>query len=227
MGVYLPIVVALAGDSSRTTRKEFTNIPGTDDLRGMECGLSRRTHVRAPNLRKQLAAMSQSEIVDLVMQLCKLARDNEAFVRQHLGDATGVDQALERAKATVRKQLWPDRGLPKLKLNEAKKAISQFQKISRHPSATLELMLYYVELGVKCTREYGDMYGEFYSSMITMFQEVLGRLLESGDPAVVSKLKSRVEACATGSSGIGWGFGDEMTSLYSQWAADLGETDEV
>lgn len=183
--------------------------------------------MKTPNLRKQLAAMSQAEIVNLVMQLCTLNRDNEAFVKQHLGDDTGMDQALERAKAMVRKQLWPDRGLPKLKLNEAKKAISQFQKISRQPSATIDLMLCYVESGVKCTRQYGDMYGEFYSSMITMFQEVLGRLLELGDPAVISTMKSRVEACAAGSRGIGWGFGDEMTSLYSRWAAELGETDEV
>lgn len=182
--------------------------------------------MRTSTLKKQLVAKSQSEMVDLVMQLCKLDRNNEAFVKQHLGDHTGVDEALDRSKAALRKQLWPDRGLPKLKLGEAKKAINQFQKISRHPYLTLDLMLYYVELGVRCTREYGEMYSEFYSSMITMFQAVLGRLLELDAPEVISKLKPRVEACVTGSSGIGWGFGDEMRSLYTQWAIDLGETDE-
>lgn len=182
--------------------------------------------MRTSNLKKQLVAMSQSDMVELVMQLCKLDRNNEVFVKQHVGDQTGVDEALERAKAALRKELWPDRGLPKLKLGEAKKAINQFQKISRHPYSTLDLMLYYVELGVKCTREYGDMYGEFYSSMISMFEEVLGRLLELDDSEVITKLKPRVEACVIGSSGIGWGFGDDMRSLYTQWALDLGETDE-
>lgn len=167
--------------------------------------------------------MSQSEMIDLVLQLCKLDRNNEAFVKQQLGDHTGIDQALERAKATLRKQLWPDRGLPKLKLSEAKKAVSQFQKISRHPYATLDLKLYYVELGVRCTLEYGDMHGEFYSSMIAMFEEVLAQSLELGDPEAINQLKPRLEACVTGSSGTGWGFGDEMESLYAQWAAEREE----
>jgi hypothetical protein len=43
------------------------------------------------------------------------------------------------------------------KISKAKKGVSEFRKLCRDEKLNIELMLYYVEMGVACTNTYGDI----------------------------------------------------------------------
>jgi hypothetical protein len=56
---------------------------------------------------------------------------------------------------------------------------------------TLDLMIYYVELGVDFTKTYGDIYESFYSSMASMYGNVLKKI--NGNDGLLRLYKSRLE----------------------------------
>jgi hypothetical protein len=61
-----------------------------------------------------------------------------------------------------------------MRLSEAKNAISKFNKLSSDDLKTLDLMLYYVEIGTEFTNTYGDIDEKFYNSMVSMYRKVVG-----------------------------------------------------
>ncbi|MFZ3590571.1 DUF6155 family protein [Bacillus sp. DJP31] len=67
----------------------------------------------------------------------------------------------------------PEKGHGKVRLNEAKKAISDFKKLTNDELRTADLMLYYVEKGVEFTNNYGDIDQSFYSSIESMYERVI------------------------------------------------------
>lgn len=82
-------------------------------------------------------------------------------------------ELFKQAKKKVKNESFLDKGDGRLCLNEAKKAITDFKKLTGDEFKTAELMLYYVELGVEYTNSFGDIYESFYSSMETMYEKVL------------------------------------------------------
>ena len=67
---------------------------------------------------------------------------------------------------------YPGRGY-NCKLKDGKQAISDFKKFGPSADLLADLMLFYVETGVKFTNEYGDIDEGFYSSMETTYVAAL------------------------------------------------------
>ena len=58
-------------------------------------------------------------------------------------------------------------------MSVAKKAISDFKKLSDSPLNNADIMLHYVENGVQFTDAYGDIDERFYTSMENMFDDAV------------------------------------------------------
>ena len=69
-------------------------------------------------------------------------------------------------------QFFPARGIGKLKLGEARKAIRDYRKATGDLSGTAELLMTYVENGTRFTREFGDIDERFYSSVESALDEL-------------------------------------------------------
>ena len=167
-------------------------------------------------LRKTLSELEKPELIDLLQQLYKLNADNKVFLMTRLYEPGEVDfDALaEPYRKVIRQEFNPARGFPDMKLSVARKALNDFKKTTNTPMAVVDLLLFYVEQGVVCTNNYGDIDEAFYNSHISAYAEAAKRVREANDPELTEHFRPRAQKIVRATSGIGWGFHDELSEIY-------------
>jgi len=75
-------------------------------------------------------------------------------------------------------------------------------------------MLYYVEMGVEFTNTYGGINESFYNSVEGMYQSVVDSINKPKNSEIFSALRKRLKAVVDDTSGIGWGFHDNLSIMY-------------
>ena len=125
-----------------------------------------------------------------------------------------LDEIAQKYKAVLEKQFYPSKGFPKLRYSVARKAISDFKKVCSNPFAIVDMQLTYVEYGVECTLQYGDIDENFYDSMGSMFKTCLENMKENG---LLDSFQERCRLIREKTRDMGWGFGDEIRSLYEEY----------
>nr|WP_231507824.1 hypothetical protein [Bacillus sp. UNC41MFS5] len=120
-------------------------------------------------------------------------------------------------------EFFPEREFGKLQLAEAKNEITAFKKATNDEKRTVDLMLFYVEMGVKFTNSYGDINEGFYSSLVRMFDQVAMECDQ--DEELYKAFSSRLHRIISNVDRIGWGFQEAiMESYYSiNWVHDEDE----
>jgi hypothetical protein len=111
--------------------------------------------------------------------------------------------------------------LGKLKLGEARKAIRDFRKATGNLPGTVELLMTYVENGVKFTHEFGDIDERFYNSVESVLEE-LAVLLRGEAQGMYSQFRHRLVRVVQMTDGIGWGFHDFVGDVVGQLEEELG-----
>jgi hypothetical protein len=76
----------------------------------------------------------------------------------------------------------------------------------------IDLMLFYVEQGVKFTNAYGDINEGFYNSMEGMYEKTIELILKYEQKSI---FEDRCEKIVDDASGIGWGFSDVLLDMYN------------
>src|SRR5690625_7650460 len=88
-----------------------------------------------------------------------------------------------------------------MRLAKAKKAISDFKKLTDDSGKVLDLMLFYVENGTEFTLTYGDIDERFYGSMESMYEKVV--VACEKDEKLFNKFKDQLYTIVLETSGIG------------------------
>jgi hypothetical protein len=109
-----------------------------------------------------------------------------------------------------------------MRLGEAKNAILNFKKLSSDDHKTLDLMLYYVELGTQFTNTYGDIDAKFYDSMVSMYNKVVNEC--NKNEKFYNIFKDRLYSIVLETEGIGWGYNYSICDIY--YSLDWLEVDE-
>ena len=78
-------------------------------------------------------------------------------------------------------------------------------------------MLYYVEIGVKYTVEYGDINEAFYNSMDSMYSGAVKYIDQHG---MQEQFEERCRKIVEDTSDIGWGFHDGLGDIYASYFED-------
>ena len=112
-------------------------------------------------LKPHLARLEQAALVSLLRGLHDLNADNRTFLAARFL-ATTPSQVAAPYRRIVRQVFNPSRGASSLQLDAATKALNDFQKLCADPAAVIDFMLFYVEQGVICTNNYGDIDAPFY-----------------------------------------------------------------
>ncbi|GAK50427.1 hypothetical protein U14_01658 [Candidatus Moduliflexus flocculans] len=120
-------------------------------------------------------------------------------------------ELLKKYKAVIRKEFFPERGFGRANRSVARKAITDYKKVSGDPTGLADLMLYFVEMGVKFTNEYGDIDEPFYNSMESMFHKALQHLVKFG---LKDDFEDRCRRIVYDSAHTGWGFHDTLSDLF-------------
>lgn len=120
-------------------------------------------------------------------------------------------------KEIIEKEFFPAKGDGKARLSVAKKSISDFRKLSNNNLLIADLMIFYVEIGVRYTNEFGDIDENFYSSMENMFEQALKFILSNN---FSNHFQDRCLEIVEDTVNIGWGFHDQLSELYASYIAN-------
>jgi len=162
-------------------------------------------------MNPELKKLEKEELFKLLVELASLNKDNASFLQLKLQNKP--EEAITHYKKKIKDALWQE----KTNLREARKALIDFKKISTNPEHLLELMVFYVENGEKIDNEYGDMYEAFYSSMETMFDQIIKTL--NSNPNLIPKFKWRLDTIIERSC-EGWGHKDTLEDIYEELKHD-------
>ena len=169
--------------------------------------------VNVRSLKQYLKQRSKDELIGEIADLfakfepvreyyqVKLNRDDDQYLR-------------EKYREIIKHEFFPDRGFGKLRLSVAKKAISDYKKVSESKEGLADLMLYYVEMGVAFTEAYGDIDEPFYNSVEGMYERVVEFVFQHG---LQDQFQARCRQIVDETRGMGWGFHDGLSQTYGQY----------
>jgi len=168
-------------------------------------------NITISQLKKALSEKTEKELIEEIINLFKkFPQVKEYFTLAF--SAEGEEHVLEKYKEIITNEFFPKRGYGKARLSVAKKAISDFKKISGKPPFIIDIMLHYVDQGVNFTGQYGDIDEPFYNSMEKMFEDAL-KLAEKNN--LLPFFQENCEEIINGAC-EGWGFQDGLTDTYHE-----------
>src|SRR5947199_7247850 len=128
--------------------------------------------------RAALLKYRTSELVQLIGELYRLSRENRRFLSARLGDGS---QQMDAYRQLVADAMFPDplRKGAQVRIADAKKAISQYERATGDGAGTLDLMLTFVEQGTAFAADVGYGDDAFFSSLEDMLSRTLERFRKS------------------------------------------------
>ena len=166
------------------------------------------------DIKQELRKLDKEKVISLVSELYKNNQSVKEYVDFYINPKE--NELFDKYRNKVFEAFYPKRGYD-FKLKEGKKAISEFKKLRPSSLLIADLMLFYVETGVKFTNEFGDISESFYSSLETTYGAAL-KLMEKENLLV--ELKDRAEEIVNDTCNIGWGFHDYLGQVYSSFYED-------
>jgi len=164
------------------------------------------------NLKNESKEDLEKQIVELFKK-SKFAKDY--YTLKYDGDAD--PSVLVEHKNIIENEFFPKRGFGKARLSVAKKSITEFKKLSGNKIHLAELMVFYVEMGVKFTNSYGDIDEAFYLSMEGMYEQAVQFIVNE---KIESSFIDRCYDIVNDTNGIGWGFHDQLRVTYDEYLGD-------
>ena len=160
------------------------------------------------DIKKELKRLDKDKLIDLVADLYK--KNNS--VKEYFDFYVNPDEKelFNKYRDKVFESFYPKRGYD-YKLKEGKQAISDFKKLGPSSDLIADLMLFYVETGVKFTNEFGDIDETFYSSMETTYVAAL-KLMKKEN--LLDKFADRARKIVSDTRDIGWGFHDYLCQVH-------------
>jgi Family of unknown function (DUF6155) len=161
-------------------------------------------------LKKYLENCSKQELTNDILELFKKYDSIKEYYQLKISPQSETE-IIAKYKKAIEDKFFPARGFGKAQLSIAKKAISEYQKVSNSPANIIDIMLFYVEQGVKFTNAYGDIDEPFYNSMESMYEKTIELIVKCQMQDV---FRSRCRRIVENTSDIGWGFHDTLGDLY-------------
>ena len=161
-----------------------------------------------------LKEKSREELLELLIESYKTIPLLKEYISVKYGSQDNIEKIHGAYKNKIYNVFFPNNMKTQFKISDAKKAINEFKKLSSNEKLTLELMLYYVEMGIKFTKTYGDINEAFYKSIASMYEAVVSAINKQDDSEIYKDFKGRLKAVVVNTKGMGWGFHDELSYLY-------------
>ncbi|MFM1655827.1 DUF6155 family protein [Brevibacillus sp. B_LB10_24] len=167
-------------------------------------------------LNKHLKQLGNDQLIELVKACYSASKEMEKFLSVKILGDEAVESLFHEYRKKIENEFFPERGHGKLRLQEAKHAISEFQRLTGSVKYSLELKLIYVEMGVSFTLNYGDIDERFYYSMASMYADIIGIVNDDETAELFDEYEERIEEIISKTEGIGWGFHENLADLHAQ-----------
>ena len=173
------------------------------------------------DIKIELKKLDKNKLIDLIADLYKKNKSVKEFFDFYVNPKER--ELFDKYRDKVFEAFYPKRGY-NFKLKDGKQAISNFKKLGPSCDLIADLLLFYVETGVKFTNDFGDIDESFYSSMETTYVAALTLVKKEN---LLDKFADRAGKVVSDTSGIGWGFHDYLGDVHSDFYAHYSDdTDE-
>jgi len=166
------------------------------------------------DIKKELKKLDKDKLIDLVADLYKKNKSVKEFFDFYVNP--DERELFIKYRDKVYEAFYPKRGY-NFKLKDGKQAISDFKKLGPSSDLVADLMLFYVETGVKLANDFFDIGEGFYSSVETTYVAAL-TLMKKED--LLEKFADRAVKVVSDTSDIGWGFHDYLYSVHTDFYAE-------
>lgn len=165
------------------------------------------------SLKKYFLEKTKEQLVEELQFLVKRFPQVKEYYHYQLSPEK-QDRILDEYKRRIKREFFPERGFGGGRPSVGKAPILQLIKISSSPERLIDLMLYYVEQGVKYTLAYGDIDEPFYESVESVYEDSLDLIKENN---LYDQFRARCKKVMTDTNGMGWGFGDYIEELFEKY----------
>jgi Family of unknown function (DUF6155) len=162
-------------------------------------------------LKQYLKSCSKEDLISDISELFKRFDAVKDYYQIKLSPQDEA-QVSAKYKKIIENEFFPTRGYGKAQLSVARKAVTDYKKIAETPVGLADIMLFYVEQGVKFTNAYGDIDEPFYNSMESMYEKAVELIVKH---ELQDDFRKRCQNIVSDTSGIGWGFHDGLSDTYS------------
>ena len=166
--------------------------------------------MKVNDLKKNLKGSSKEELIKEIVELFK----KNSFVKDYYVLKYNIENKssiLDKYKDIIENEFFPKRGYGRARLSVARKSITEFKKLSKDKIQLAELMIFYVEMGVKFTNCYGDIDEPFYLSVEGMYDKAVKFIVSA---KLEGMFNQRCLKIVKDTAGIGWGFHDQLSQIY-------------
>lgn len=162
-------------------------------------------------LKQYLKNCSKEELISDISELFKKFNSVKDYYQLKLSPQEEA-QVVAKYKKIIEDEFFPKRGMGRGRISVAKKAVTDFGKIAETPVGRADIMIFYVEQGVKFTNEYGDIDEPFYISMEDMYEKAVEWIIKH---QIQDLFRERCIKIVKDTSGMGWGFHDGLCDIYT------------
>jgi hypothetical protein len=165
-------------------------------------------------LRWTLLKRQPAQLVQIIGELYRLSRENQRFLEARLDQPK---KQLPAYRQLIAECLYPDPlgRQTKIRIAEAKRAISQYERAARDITGAADLMLTFVERGTAYALDLG--YGDegLFSSLAAMLSRVLDAR-HRGSEELRRSIEPRLIRLSSSARTIGWGYGDFVEDAITE-----------
>lgn len=161
------------------------------------------------NLKKQLFQKTKEDLIKEIATLCQIFPQVKEYYKSQSGD---IHELAKKYKDIIKKEFVNDdrRGLPKARFSVARKALTDFKKLTNDPELIADIMMIYVESTSWFNTEYGPDGEEFYTRSEDMFEKVLSLIKKHN---LLEKFRARSHQVVKNAT-EGWGHKDSLEDRY-------------
>jgi len=168
------------------------------------------------SIKELLASKNQTELLHLIHDLYQLNPDNKKFIQTRFADQNDKQSLLESYRKIIIQEFFPDKGLEKLRIPVAKKAISSYETASGDISGTIDLMMTYIEQIMRFLKEYGDIDEKYLDSMGSVFENLKKKAVASPASIEHAHIHDRLNSLKNSTTHFGYGVHGEIEYYISQ-----------
>ena len=117
------------------------------------------------DLKEYLNTRSKEQLVDEIADMFGKLDPVQEYYQSKLNLGYSEEVA-EKYKSIIKHEFFPSRGFGQARLSVARKAVNDYKKVSSSKYGVADLMLFYVETGVRFTNTYGDIDEPFYNIQV-------------------------------------------------------------
>jgi hypothetical protein len=169
------------------------------------------------DVKTKLADFDRAGLLGLVQDLYAASKENQVFL--HARFALG-DDVLKPYKVSIDRWLWPDVFKNQdTSVAKAKKAVSDYKKAVGQPDGLAELMVFYCERAAGFSNDIGLQDEGYFDALVRMFEQAL-KAIAALPEAARSTFWERLDVVRNISHNFGYGVGDDMDELLSEYGVD-------